>query len=62
MTHIYLGIVFHSHGHFEPSRKREKNGRYEYLDGPLRKEAVVGVTCWDLTSHLFKALVLPTLT
>ena len=28
----------------------------------LRKEAVVGVTCWKLLSHLFKALVLPTFT
>ena len=28
--------------------------------GTLRKEAVVGVTCWELKSHLIKALVLPT--
>jgi hypothetical protein len=26
--------------------------------GTLRTEAVVGVTCWELKSHLFKALVL----
>ena len=30
------------------------------LMGTLRKEAIVGVTCWELKSHLFKALVLPT--
>jgi len=32
------------------------------LIATLRKEAVVGVTCWELESHLFKALVLPTFT
>ena len=30
--------------------------------GTSRKEAVVGVTCWELKSHLFNALVLPTFT
>ena len=30
--------------------------------GTLRKEAVVGVTCWELKPHLLKALVLPTCT
>ena len=30
------------------------------LMGTLKKEVVVGVTCWELKSHLFKALVLPT--
>ena len=30
--------------------------------GTLRKEAVVNATCWELKSHLFKALVLPTFT
>ena len=30
------------------------------LMGILRKEAVVGLTCWELKSHLFKALVFPT--
>jgi hypothetical protein len=28
----------------------------------LRKEKIVGVKCWQLKSHLFKALVLPTFT
>ena len=28
----------------------------------LRKEATTGVTCWELKSHQFKALVLPTFT
>ena len=30
------------------------------LLGTLRKEGVVSVTCWELKSHLFKVLVLPT--
>ena len=30
------------------------------LMGTLRKEPVVGVTCCELKSHLFKALALPT--
>ena len=30
--------------------------------GTSRKEAVFGVTCWELKSHLFKALVRPTFT
>jgi hypothetical protein len=30
--------------------------------GTLKKEAIVGVPCWELTSHLFKALILPTFT
>jgi hypothetical protein len=32
------------------------------LMGTLRKEAIVKVTCWELKSHLFKGLVLPTFT
>ena len=28
----------------------------------LRKEIIVGVMCWELKSHLLKALVLPTCT
>ena len=28
----------------------------------LRKEAIIGVMYWELKSHLFKALVLPTFT
>jgi hypothetical protein len=30
--------------------------------GTLRKYGLVGVTCWKLKSHLFKALVVPTFT
>jgi hypothetical protein len=30
------------------------------LMATLRKEAVVGATCWELEVHLLKALVLPT--
>ena len=32
------------------------------LVATLRKGAIVGVTCWEFKSHLFKALVLPTFT
>ena len=32
------------------------------LMGILRGKIVVAVTCWELKSHLFKALVLPILT
>ena len=32
------------------------------LMGTSRKEAIVGITCWEPKSHLFKALVLPTFT
>lgn len=30
--------------------------------GTFRKGSIIGVTCWELTSHCFKALVLQTLT
>ena len=30
--------------------------------GTLRKEVVVGVTCWELKTHIFKVLELPTST
>ena len=30
--------------------------------GTLRKDTIVGVTCWEFKSHLFKTLVLPTFT
>ena len=58
----YLGIDFYSHGYFEPSSKRRRIACMKALMATLRKEAVVGVTCWELKSHLFKALVLPTVT
>ena len=32
------------------------------LVGTLRKETVVGNTCWELKSNILKALVLPTFT
>ena len=31
------------------------------LMGTFWKGAVVNITCWDFKSHLFKALVLPTI-
>ena len=63
-THEYkcLGIDFYSHGHFEPPSKKHKIIGLKALMGTLRKEAVIGVTCWELKSHLFKALVVPTFT
>ena len=32
------------------------------MKGQVKEETVVGVTCWELKSHLFKTLVLPTFT
>ena len=54
-----LGIDFCSHGYFEQFSKRWGIAVMEVLMRTLRKETVVGVTCWELKSHLFKALVLP---
>ena len=58
----YLGIDICSHGYFEPLSKRQRMASMKALIDTLRKEAVVGVTCWELKSHLFKGLVLPTFT
>ena len=62
MNIIYLGIDFYSHDHFEPSSKRWRIVGMKALMGTLRKEVVVEVTCWELKSHVSKALVLPTFT
>ena len=56
----YLGIDFHSHGYFEPSSKSHRIAGMKAFMGTLRKEAIIGVTCWELKSHLVKALELPT--
>ena len=56
----YLGIDCYSHDYFEPSIKRRRTASMKVLMDTLRKEAVIGVTCWELKFHLFKALVLPT--
>ena len=58
----YLRIDFYSHGYFEPSSKWQRMARMKALMIALRKEAIVKVTCWELKSHLFKALVLPIFT
>ena len=47
----YIRIHFYSHGYFEPSNKRQGI--------TSMKESEVKVTCWELKSHLFKALMLP---
>ena len=47
---------------FEASSKWWRIACTKALMGAVRKEVVVGVTCWELKSHLFKALVLPTFT
>ena len=57
----YLGIKLNSHGYFEPSSKRHRILGMKALMGTLWKEVVVRVTCWELKSHQFKALVLLTL-
>ena len=48
--------------HFEPSSERQQITCMKALMATLKNEAVVGVTCWELNSHLFKALVLQTFT
>ena len=58
----YLEIHFYSHRYFELSSKMRRIIGVICLMGTLRKEIIVGVTCWELKSHMFKALVLPTLT
>ena len=39
---------------------KERSCSWRHILGTLRKEGVVSVTCWELKSHLFKVLVLPT--
>jgi hypothetical protein len=56
----YFGIDLYSHGHFEPSSKKQSIASIKALMGTLRKEAVTGVTSRELKSHRFKTLVLPT--
>ena len=52
----YIGINFYSHAYF-----MQRIASMKALTGNLQK-ALVGVTCWEPKSHLFNALVLPTLT
>ena len=52
----------YSHGYFESSSKRPRIVIMKALMSTLRKETVVGATCWELKSHLLKALVLSTFT
>lgn len=35
-------------------------GGLRFLDGNLKERIIVGVTYWELESHIFKVLVLPT--
>ena len=55
-----LGINFYTHGYFEPPSKRQGIIGLKALMKNLEKEVVDGCTCWELISHLFNALVLPT--
>lgn len=61
LHNIKLRVHLCSHGYFEPSSKRQRITRMKALIATLRKEVVVGVTCWELKPHLFNALVLPTI-
>ena len=60
MAHEYrcLGIDFYSRGYNEASSKRQWIEGTEALMATPRREAIVGVTCWELESHLSEALVL----
>ena len=44
----YLGIDLYSHSYFEPSSKRWRLACLKALMGTLKKEVIVGVTCWEL--------------
>jgi hypothetical protein len=58
-----LGLIFiHMDilSHLVKGEESKVCQRYETFIGVLRKEAVVIVTCWELKSHIFKTLVLPT--
>ena len=48
----YLGSVSYSHGYFEPCSKRLRIIGMKALMGTPRKETIVGVTWWELKSHL----------
>ena len=54
----YLGIDSYSHGHFEPSNKRQRIVCMKVVMCTLRIETIVGFTSWEFESHLLKALVL----
>ena len=41
---------------------KEEESQMNALMVTLRKESAKGVTCWELKSHLFKAMMLPTFT
>ena len=58
----YLGIDFYSHDYFEPLSKGRRIIGVKSLRDTLRKEIVIGITCWELYSHSFKTLVLLTFT
>jgi hypothetical protein len=58
----YLGIDFYSHGNFKSSIKRRRIADMKALMGISRKDAIFAITCWELKSHLFKTLVLPSFT
>ena len=58
----YLGIDFYSHDHFNHQVKRQIIASMKVVMNTLRKEVLIGVTCWEPISNLLKALVLPTFT
>ena len=61
ITHEYKHhrIYFYLHGFFESLSERQINALRIALMGTWRK-GVVGVSYWELKSHVFKGLVLPT--
>ena len=50
--------------HMVTSRRKEKATycKYKSSFGILRKQTVVGVTCWELKFYMFEVLVLPIFT
>ena len=50
----YIEVDFYSHWYFEPSSKRWRMPCMKALMCTSKKEAIVGVTCWELKFHLLE--------
>ena len=56
---LNLGIGFYLHGHFRSSSRRQRVASVDVLMGTSRKEAIVGVICWEIKSCIFEAFGAP---
>ena len=46
------GLISTHMSHFELSSKRQRTAGLKALMGTLKEDAIVGVTCWKLKSHM----------